>query len=185
MATQPPHLETDHGPPWRLATTDDAPALVDLIRAAYRGPASYDRWTSEEHLVGGTRTDLPAVIAAIEAGGSVMLVVDGEADRPAGCCRVVDRGDGLVSFGMFAVDPGRQGGGIGRRIVGWAQDAAVERLRARTMELEVLAQQELLRAWYERLGFAPTGETRAFPAHPEYAVPRRDDLVLIVLAKPL
>ena len=47
----------------------------------------------------------------------------------------------------------------------------------------MLAQQELLRAWYERLGFAPTGETRAFPAHPEYAVPRRDDLVLIVLAR--
>jgi GNAT superfamily N-acetyltransferase len=185
MAARAPDPETDNGPVWRLATTDDAPALVDLIRAAYRGPASYDRWTSEEHLVGGTRTDAPAVIAAIEADGSAMLIVDGEDGRPAGCCRIVNRGDGLVSFGMLAVDPSRQGGGIGRRIVGWAQDAAVDLLGARTMELEVLAQQEPLRAWYERLGFAPTGETRAFPAHPEYAVPRRDDLVLIVLAQQL
>jgi ribosomal protein S18 acetylase RimI-like enzyme/ketosteroid isomerase-like protein len=181
MAGATPHPEAT----WRLATAADAPALVELIRAAYRGPASYERWTSEEHLVGGTRTDEPSVLAALEAEGSRMLIVQGADGRAIGCCRIADRGDGLVTLGMFAVDPGRQGGGIGRRLVGWAQDVAVDLLGARTMELEVLAQQEPLRAWYERLGFAPTGETRAFPAHPEYAVPRRDDLQLIVLAKQL
>ena len=168
----------------RLATAADVPALVDLIWAAYRSPASYERWTSEEHLVGGTRTDEPLVLAAIEGEGSAMLIVDG-VDGPVGCCRILERGGGLVSFGMFAVDPGRQGRGIGRRLLGWAQEAAVELFGARTMELEVLAQQELLRGWYERLGFAPTGETRTFPSHPEYAVPRRDDLHLIVLSTPL
>ena len=56
---------------------------------------------------------------------------------------------------------------------------------AREIELEVLAQQQLLRAWYERLGYAATGETRPFPAHPEYAVPVRDDLALVVLTKRL
>jgi GNAT superfamily N-acetyltransferase len=170
---------------WRLAIADDAPALVALIRAAYRGPASYERWTSEQHLVGGSRTDEPAVLAVIDGVGSKMLVIDGADGRPIGCCRIADRGGGLVAFGMLAVDPERQGGGIGRRLVGWAQDAAVELFDARVMELEVLAQQELLRRWYERLGFAPTGETRAFPSHPEHAVPRRDDLCLIVLAKSL
>jgi ribosomal protein S18 acetylase RimI-like enzyme/ketosteroid isomerase-like protein len=181
MAAERPHPEAT----WRLATAADAPALVDLIRAAYRGPASYERWTSEEHLVGGTRTDEPSVLAALETEASRMLIVEGADGRAIGCCRIADRGNGLVTLGMFAVDPGRQGGGIGRRLVGWAQDAAVDLLGARMMELEVLAQQEPLRAWYERLGFAPTGETRAFPSHPEYAVPRRDDLHLIVLAKPL
>ena len=61
-------LDSDLRP--RLATAADAPALVDLIRAAYRGPASYGRWTSEEQLVRGTRTDEPAVLAAIEPAGS-------------------------------------------------------------------------------------------------------------------
>jgi ribosomal protein S18 acetylase RimI-like enzyme/ketosteroid isomerase-like protein len=173
------------GPGWRLATPDDVPALVELIRSAYRGPASYGRWTSEEHLVGGTRTDGPMVRQSIEAVGSHLLVVDGGAGHPRGCCRIVDRGHGLASFGMFAVDPAQQGTGIGRRLVGWAQTAAVDLLGASRMELEVLAQQASLRAWYERLGFAPTGETRPFPAHPEYAIPRRDDLLLVVLAKPL
>jgi ribosomal protein S18 acetylase RimI-like enzyme len=176
----------------RLATAADAPALVDLIRAAYRGPASYQRWTSEEHLVRGTRTDEPAVLAAIESPGSAMLVVqydgDSRRERDGGlvaCCRIADRGDGLAYFGMFAVDPARQGSGIGRQLVRWAELAAAELFGAQTLELEVLGQQDLLRAWYERLGYAATGETRPFPADPVFAVPMRDDLYLAVLAKRL
>jgi ribosomal protein S18 acetylase RimI-like enzyme len=170
----------------RLAIAADAPALVDLIRAAYRGPASYERWTSEEHLVHGTRTDELAVLAAIEPAGSMMLVVEDDGDgEPVACCRIADRGNGLASFGMFAVDPARQGGGTGRRVVRWAELAAAELFGARTLELEVLGQQHQLRSWYERLGYRPTGETRPFPAHPVFAVPMRDDLYLVVLTKRL
>jgi GNAT superfamily N-acetyltransferase len=172
---------------WRLAVAADAPALVHLIWAAYRGPASYDRWTSEEHLVRGTRTDERAVLAAIEPAGSEMLIVHDRDDggAPIACCRIADRGRELAHFGMFAVDPERQGGGVGRRLVGWAEQGVADSFGAREIELEVLAQQQLLRAWYERLGYAATGETRPFPAHPEYAVPVRDDLLLVVLTKRL
>jgi ribosomal protein S18 acetylase RimI-like enzyme len=169
----------------RLATAADAAALVDLIRAAYRGPASYERWTSEEHLVRGTRTDEPAVLAAIESAGSAMLVIEDDDGRPLACCRIADRGDGVAYFGMFAVDPAGQGAGTGRQVVRWAELAAVELFGAQTLELEVLGQQEQLRRWYERLGYAPTGETRPFPADPVFAVPMRDDLYLVVLAKRL
>ncbi len=182
----------------RLATAADAPALVDLIRAAYRGPASYGRWTSEEHLVRGTRTDERAVLAAIESSGSEMLVGlvdDGDGDGTASgngnggelvaCCRIADRGDGLAYFGMFAVDPARQGAGTGRQVVHLAESAAAELFGARTLELEVLGQQEQLRGWYERLGYTATGEIRPFPADPVFAVPMRDDLFLVVLARRL
>ena len=171
---------------WRLATASDAAALVDLIRAAYRGPASYERWTSEEHLVRGTRTDERAVLAAIASAGSEMLVVEDDgADAPVACCRIADRGDRLAYFGMFAVDPARQGGGTGRRLVQWAELAAAELFGAHPLELEVLGQQQQLRGWYERLGYGPTGETRPFPADPVFAVPMRDDLYLVVLTKRL
>jgi ribosomal protein S18 acetylase RimI-like enzyme len=169
----------------RLAIAADAPALVELIRAAYRGTASYERWTSEEHLVRGTRTDERAVLAAIESAGSAMLLVEGDGHGPVACCRVADRGHGLAYFGMFAVDPARQGAGTGRQVVRWAELAASELFGAREIELEVLAQQELLRAWYERLGYAATGEIRPFPADPVFAVPMRDDLSLVVLSKRL
>jgi GNAT superfamily N-acetyltransferase len=170
----------------RRATARDAAALVDLIRAAYRGPASYERWTSEEHLVRGTRTDEPAVLAAIESAGSAMLVIEDDGGRePVACCRIADRGDGLAYFGMFAVDPASQGAGTGRQVVGWAELAATELFGAQTLELEVLGQQRQLHGWYERLGYVPTGETRPFPADPVFAVPMRDDLCLVVLAKRL
>jgi ribosomal protein S18 acetylase RimI-like enzyme len=178
----------------RLATASDAPALVDLIRAAYRGPASYERWTSEEHLVRGTRTDETAVLAAIESVGSAMLVVERDgaggdasdgAGAPVACCRIADRGHGLAYFGMFAVDPARQGAGTGRQVVRWAELAAAKLFGAQVLELEVLGQQERLRGWYERLGYAATDEIRPFPADPVFAVPMRDDLHLVVLAKPL
>ena len=170
----------------RLAIAADAPALVGLIRAAYRGPASYERWTTEEHLVRGTRTDERAVLAAIEPAGSAMLVVEDDGGgEPVACCRIADRGNGLAYFGMFAVDPARQGGGTGRRLVQWAELAAAELFGAQTLELEVLGQQQQLRNWYERLGYGPTGETRPFPADPVFAVPMRDDLYLVVLTKRL
>jgi ribosomal protein S18 acetylase RimI-like enzyme len=170
----------------RLATAADTPALVDLIRAAYRGPASYERWTSEENLVRGTRTDEQAVLAAIESAGSAMLVVEDDGNgAPVACCRIADRGNALAYFGMFAVDPARQGSGTGRRVVRWAELAAAELFGAETLELEVLGQQQLLRAWYERLGYVATGETRTFPADPVFAVPMRDDLYLVVLSKRL
>jgi GNAT superfamily N-acetyltransferase len=173
-------------PDLRLATAADAPALVDLIRAAYRGPASFERWTTEEHLVRGTRTDERAVLAAIESPGSAMLVVQAGGDGElVACCRIADRDGGLAGFGMFAVDPARQGAGTGRQVLRWAELAAAELFGAHTLELEVLGQQEQLRSWYGRLGYTPTGETRAFPADPVFAAPMRDDLYLVVLTKRL
>jgi ribosomal protein S18 acetylase RimI-like enzyme len=181
----------------RLATAADAPALVELIRAAYRGPASYARWTSEEHLVRGTRTDERAVLAAIESAGSAMLVVEdedededeseseGDGRELVACCRIADRSNGLAHFGMFAVDPARQGAGTGRQVVRWAEVAAAELFGARTLELEVLGQQEQLRGWYERLGYTATGEIRPFPADPVFAVPMRADLHLVMLSRRL
>jgi hypothetical protein len=53
------------------------------------------------------------------------------------------------------------------------------------LEITVLAQQELLIGWYERLGFRRTGETRPFPADERFARPLRDGLYFAVLEKPL
>lgn len=135
----------------------------------------------------GTRTDERAVLAAIESAGSAMLIVEDDdgSPGPVGCCRIADRGDGLAYFGMFAVDPARQGAGTGRQVVRCAELAAAELFGSQTLELEVLGQQEQLRGWYERLGYVVTGEVRPFPADPVFAVPLRDDLHLVVLSKPL
>jgi ribosomal protein S18 acetylase RimI-like enzyme len=66
-----------------------------------------------------------------------------------------------------------------------AERQALTRYGATILEMTVLAQQDKLIGWYERLGFRRTGETRPFPADGTYARPLRDDLYFVVLAKPL
>jgi N-acetylglutamate synthase-like GNAT family acetyltransferase len=168
----------------RRAAADDAPALVQLIRSAYRGQASQAGWTSEADLVQGDRTDIDSVLSLIARARSEMLVVEEQGSLLA-CCQLEDRGGGAAYFGTFAVDPQRQGGGLGRWLMAQAEREAVQQFGAHTVEITVLAQQETLIAWYERLGFTRTGETRPFPADPDYARPLRRGLHFVVLAKSL
>jgi ribosomal protein S18 acetylase RimI-like enzyme len=170
---------------WRRATDEDAGALVALIRAAYRGEASRAGWTSEAHLVEGERTDEPALLRLIGSPASRVMVVDDQEGRPTACCQLEDRGQGLAYFGTFAVDPARQATGLGSWLLSEAERIAAEELGVRELELTVLRQQAALIAWYERRGFAATGEARPFPADRRYARPLRDDLEFVVLRKPL
>ena len=66
-----------------------------------------------------------------------------------------------------------------------AEQCARTALNARAMQMTVLVQQVELIAWYERLGYHPTGETRPFPADARFARPQRDGLLFIVLGKQL
>ena len=57
---------------------------------------------------------------------------------------------------------------------------------AARIEMTVIAQRDELIAWYERRGYALTGERRPFPAHdPRFGLPRRDDLEFVVMEKAL
>ncbi len=52
--------------------------------------------------------------------------------------------------------------------------------------MTVIVQRDELIEWYQRRGYALTGETRPFPmTDPRFGVPRRGDLAFVVLEKPL
>ena len=70
-------------------------------------------------------------------------------------------------------------------MVGWAERAAVDCSAPEPWSWRCSVSNGNCADWYERLGYRPTGETRPFPADPVFAVPMRDDLYLVVLAKPL
>jgi ribosomal protein S18 acetylase RimI-like enzyme len=168
---------------FRVANPADAMRLVELIRSAYRGEVSRQGWASEADLVGGERIDVDQVLKIIDEPNSMMLVLDGEQDIIA-CCQLTDLRDGLAHFGTFAVHPSAQGVGLGRRLMAEAERHALT-FGANMIEITVLAQQETLISWYERLGFRGTGEKRPFPVDPRFARPLRDDLYFVVLAKTL
>lgn len=168
----------------RAATATDVPAVVALVESAYRGDASRAGWTTEADLLDGQRTDAEAVAEAVAGAGRMLLVVD-ESDQLLACCQVEPHGDDVCHFGMFAVRPTAQNSGIGRRLLDAAEATAVE-MGARTMEMTVIGQRDELIAWYERRGYARTGETRPFHYGDErFGIPRRDDLYFVVLAKPI
>ncbi|MFH8405618.1 GNAT family N-acetyltransferase [Streptomyces sp. NPDC018019] len=169
---------------YRAATEADVPALVALIESAYRGDASRAGWTTEADLLEGQRTDPEGVAAVVGDPDSVLLVAE-DAGELVACCQLEHRGD-HVYFGMFAVRPTLQGGGLGKVILAEAERTARARWNAAEMRMSVIRQRSDLIAWYERRGYRRTGEMLPFPYGDErFGIPRRADLEFELLVKPL
>lgn len=165
----------------RDATAADIPALHRLIESAYRGEASRAGWTTEADLLDGQRTD-PEDLADILADPGQALLTAWRGEQLLGCVLIADRGEGTGYFGMLSVSPTLQGGGLGRRLVAEAHAALRERFGAQRVRISVFPQRDTLIAWYERLGYARTGETLPFPyGDPRFGLPLRDDLHFIVM----
>jgi GNAT superfamily N-acetyltransferase len=169
-----------------LATDAEAPAVVALVESAYRGDASRAGWTTEADLLEGQRTDVEAVGAIRASPASQLLLARDEGGELVACCQLERREGDVCYFGMFAVRPGRQGGGLGRAVLAEAERRAREEWAAHTMEMKVIGQRRDLIAWYIRHGYAETTETSPFPyGNPRFGQPQRDDLYFVVLRKPL
>ena len=168
----------------RRATADDIAALHALIETAYRGDSAKAGWTHEADLLGGQRTDAAALKAMIASDDQAILLV-GEGGVPTGCVHVTVKPDGLAYLGLLTVDPHRQAAGLGRRLL-MAAEAEAHARKCERIEMTVIAQRPELIAWYERRGYALTGERRPFPLDdPRFGLPTTRDLVFEVLAKRL
>lgn len=168
----------------RDAVLADVPALHQLIESAYRGDEARRGWSHEANLLDGQRTDLEALQAILADPKQRMLVAQAEA--LIACVALRDRGDGVAYLGMLTVSPARQAGGLGRIMLHEAEIAAKIDWNATRIEMTVIKQRGDLIAWYERRGYALTGERRPFPYGDErFGLPRRPDLEFVVLEKPL
>ena len=175
-------------PTFRLATSDDIDAVVDLVESAYRGERSRTGWCTEADLIDGQRVD-PDMVGDLLAtdGVVVVLLMTEDEGAPVGCCelrRPTD--DGPAPLGMFAVDPSRQAAGLGRSVLAEAERFVRDEWQVGSLEITVIDVRTELIEWYRRRGFEPTGEHRDFPyGDPRYGLPRRDDLCFAVLVKRL
>lgn len=171
-------------PTFRLATPADVAAIVALVESAYRGDSGRRGWTTESELLDGRRTDDEAVAELIRRPGSCILLAEHDGQLLASSH--VERQGESGYFGMFAVAPDRQTGGVGKAVLAEAERMAHDDWHCRAMRMTVIEQRSELIGWYERRGYRRTGEYQPFPYGDErFGIPRRDDLRFEVLAKDL
>ncbi|MFF3906708.1 GNAT family N-acetyltransferase [Streptomyces sp. NPDC001848] len=169
---------------FRDATEADIDALVALIESAYRGDASRAGWTTEADILEGQRTDPEGVLEVVKSPDSRLLTVERDGAIIA-CCQIERRGDHAY-FGMFAVSPTLQGGGLGKVVIAEAERTARETWGVKEMQMTVISVRNDLIAWYERRGYRRTGQMSPFPYGDErFGIPQRDDLQFELLVKPL
>ncbi|MDZ4373305.1 MAG: GNAT family N-acetyltransferase [Phenylobacterium sp.] len=166
------------------ATQADWPEVVALTNRAYRAPEGQTAWKVET-IVGGQRIDAALLEEDLAQPGATLLIARDAEGQVVGHVRLDESADGGCYLSMLTVRPGRQDGGLGRRLLeaaeGWARDRG-----ARRMRMSVVAQRSELVAWYGRRGYAPSGERRPFPyGDARFGAPTRDDLYFVVLDKAL
>lgn len=161
---------------FRPAEAADLPALHTLIERAYRGESAKAGWTHEADLIEGPRTDM-ATLAAILADPNALLVLALREGTVVGCVQITRCSPAVSYLGLLAVDPVLQSAGLGRQLLTTAEQEAVRRFGASRTELTVISVRAELIAYYERRGYALTGERRPFP------IALDPPLTLVVLEK--
>jgi N-acetylglutamate synthase-like GNAT family acetyltransferase len=140
-------------PPIRIrsATTADIPAVAAVVNAAF----------AIETFVEGERVDGGELVERMRTGELVVAEGDGGI---AGCVHIEMRGEHGF-FSMLAVAPQRQGAGLGRTLVAFAEDRCRER-GCRDMTITVLSLRAELLPFYRKLGYAETGTEPFQPSQP-------------------
>lgn len=167
------------------AAPSEHDAIVALVNSAYRGQGAQAGWTTEAGYIDGQRIDLESLTADLKASpDAVILTARDDEDGPTlGCVWLEPAKEGVWYLGMLTIRPDLQDRQLGRTLLEAGEAYARERGAAR-MQMTVVHIRDTLIAWYERRGYALTGETRPFPhGDDRFGKPLRDDLAFVVMEK--
>lgn len=136
----------------RIATAHDVAEIIPLVNAAF----------AVETFMEGPRTDEKGMAEMMRKGQ--FLIMEDDQGRIVASVYVEKRG-ARGYFGMLAVDPARQGRGMGRAMVEEAEIYC--RLQGCTyMDISVLSLRPELPPLYRKLGYAETGTEEFHPSTP-------------------
>jgi ribosomal protein S18 acetylase RimI-like enzyme len=165
------------------AETADIPELVALINSAYRGSNSKKGWTTEADLITGEiRTDESDLAEQMNQPGAQIIKCTEENKTISGCVYLKKKDEKLY-LGMLTVSPGKQSLGIGKILLGFAENHARQN-QCRHIQMYVIDLRTELISWYEKHGYSTTGKSKPFPVEAGFGKPTKP-LVLVELQKKL
>jgi ribosomal protein S18 acetylase RimI-like enzyme len=169
----------------RAASAADFPEIVALTNRAYRDQGPGASWNVET-MIEGERLTLASLGAELAAHPQAELLIwRGAAGEHLGHVWLEPQGDGAWYLGLLTVRPDRQDQGLGRALLA-ASEAYVRGYGGKRIRMTVVDQRETLIAWYERRGYALTGERQPWPyGDPSIGRPTVADLGFVVLEKAL
>ncbi|MGI8508937.1 MAG: GNAT family N-acetyltransferase [Gemmatimonadaceae bacterium] len=140
----------------RAATATDMRAVIALVNGAF----------AVETFLEGTRTDESSITEML--GRGEFLVGEDQSGRIIASVfvEIRDNPESTSGYlGMLAVDPARQGEGLGRTLAEAAEDHA--RVHGcKQMDIDVLSLRTELIPFYSKLGYIETGTALFHPSRP-------------------
>jgi ribosomal protein S18 acetylase RimI-like enzyme len=170
------------------ATEADYPEVIELANVAYRGTGASASWTTEAKYIEGQRLNEHSLKQSLsEKPHARLLLWRDEVDLADGALMgtvwLEPQKDDLWYLGLLTVRPDMQNRQLGRSLLEAAERHAKEH-GGRRIRMTVVNVRDTLIAWYQRRGYAMTGESEPFPYGDErFGKPLRDDLAFVVLEK--
>jgi len=152
--------------------------VCELVNVAYRGE---EGWTKETDFVEGERASITEIEGYLADPNAHLLICINNNEIVS--CICIEKNDGGVYIGLFAVHPKLQGTGLGKEILSQAEDYASRELKAKKYVMVVLSQRKELIEYYERRGYVRIGNKKEYPVHLNVGTPLRNDLTIEYLEK--
>ncbi|XEU95898.1 hypothetical protein FSHL1_001183 [Fusarium sambucinum] len=149
---------------FRIATTDEAPQLLNLIHAAFRFTDASIEWIGSPELAKTFTMDIGVIVDRINSPENVFFIVSDVPNGPAiASVNVFKKAPGYGRIALLAVDPTIQRGGLGKIVINKAEGYLKEELGVKRIGLNALQTRKGLIAWYERQGYVKNGDVEIIP----------------------
>jgi GNAT superfamily N-acetyltransferase len=143
------------------AELSEAGVIAQLVNSAYRGESSRAGWTFEADLIDGLRTTTQEIAAIIQREDAFILIgVLKDQIVATICC---EHFENTAKLGMLSVKPTLQNKGYGAEMIQAAEALTLREWGVAGFYMSVITLRTELIAFYERLGYARTGQVQDFP----------------------
>ncbi|KAK0624289.1 acyl-CoA N-acyltransferase [Immersiella caudata] len=147
---------------FRIAKTDDAVPLVDLINASFRNDPTTEVFVKSDHS-SFEMIDLPSIESKMSDPNCARLVAAAPDGSLIGHCYVRKVDPETAWMGLLAIDVASQNRGLGCRMVRYAEDFVRREWASRKLTFNVVCTRAGLIEWYTHRGYRLTGESEPFP----------------------